>query len=100
MPDESVSEAVLPMPPCILVGMPAGIVAEMPGSFIGETSAKIFPKSTGDDDVALVHGTAPGASTSGDGLPGKTGEMRELEMIDMFGGGDSPAPTGVMPAGA
>ena len=88
------------MPACMLAGMPAGMVADMPGSFIGETSAKIFPKSTGEDEVAFVQGTAPGASTSGDGLPGKTGEMRELEIIDIFGGGDSPVPTGVMPGGA
>lgn len=120
MPDGSAPEPIFASA-CMLGGMPAGIVAEMPGSLIGETSAKILPKSTGEDEAAFVQGTAPGASTSGDGLPGKIGDMRELEIIDALGGGDcggsgdsedggdcgncggcceSGAPTGVIPGGA
>ena len=71
--------------PPMLSGMPVpvGILAEIPRSFTKVLlSLNILPKSTGAEELIFVQGTSPGASALGDGLPGNTGEMRELDTFD------------------
>jgi hypothetical protein len=64
-----------------------------PGAALLSESGNILPKSTGADEVALVHGTeSPAGAPGGEpgdvaGEPGSTGEMRELEVVDEAGGG-------------
>lgn len=68
-------------------------------------SSKILPKSTGEDDVALVHGTEDGAAASGappGGEPGIVGDMRELEIVDgsLAAAGDPGSVPGSVPGSA
>ncbi len=74
-------------------GTPGDKLGAAPPVFIViSESGNIFPKSTGDDEAALVQGTSgPGAEGEPDcgaaGEPGKTGEIRELEVVGEGGGG-------------
>ncbi len=52
-----------------------------PGAPPLSESGNILPKSTGDEEVALVHGTeSPVGAPDAPGEPGGTGEMRELDV--------------------
>lgn len=97
-----------------------GNMAEAPGpvAIVLSLSGNIFPKSTGDEELTFVHGTCesvhefaeadpedePGADPGAEfeaapGAPGKTGEIRELELVGEPGGREcigvpkAPTPT-------